>query len=82
VFRGQAAALVLTGMGRDGVDGLRQVRGAGGVTVAQDEQTSVVFGMPGAAIAEDLVDTVLPINRMASYLANLVTRGSAPPDLV
>jgi two-component system chemotaxis response regulator CheB len=66
-------ALILTGMGRDGVDGLRQVRDAGGVTVAQDEASSVVFGMPGAAIAENLADAVLPIDRMAEYLSALVS---------
>jgi two-component system chemotaxis response regulator CheB len=76
-FGKQVVALILTGMGRDGVDGLRHVRDAGGVTVAQDEASSVVFGMPGAAISEDLADAVLPIDRMAAYLANLVTYGSA-----
>jgi two-component system chemotaxis response regulator CheB len=71
-FGRQMVALILTGMGRDGVDGLRQVRDAGGVTVAQDEASSVVFGMPGAAIAENLADAVLPIDRMAEYLSGLV----------
>ena len=71
-FGRQVVALILTGMGRDGVDGLRHVRDAGGLTVAQDEASSVVFGMPGAAVAEDLVDAVLPIDRMAGYVSALV----------
>ena len=71
-FGRQMVALILTGMGRDGVDGLRHVRDAGGVTVAQDEASSVVFGMPGAAVAEKLADAVLPIDRMAEYLSALV----------
>ena len=42
------------------------------MTVAQDEASSVVFGMPGAAVAENLADAVLPIDRMAEYLSALV----------
>ena len=75
-FGRQAVALILTGMGRDGVDGLRLVQDTGGLTVAQDEQSSVVFGMPGAAVAENLTDAVLPIDRMAKYLSDLLARGS------
>lgn len=76
-FGRQMVAVILTGMGRDGVDGLRHVRDAGGVTVAQDEASSVVFGMPGAAVAENLADEVLPIDRMAEYLSTLVVGGRA-----
>ena len=43
-------ALILTGMGQDGLDGLRELRQAGGRVLAQDEATSVVFGMPGVAV--------------------------------
>jgi two-component system chemotaxis response regulator CheB len=76
-FGRQVVAAILTGMGRDGVDGLRSVRDVGGVTVAQDAESSIVFGMPGAAVAENLVDEVLPIDRMASYLSNLLAGKSA-----
>ena len=76
-FGKHVLAVILTGMGRDGVDGLRSIRDAGGVTVAQDEESSVVFGMPGAAIAEGLVDEVLPIDHMGAYLSELLTGGSA-----
>lgn len=65
-------ALVLTGMGQDGVEGLRRVREAGGRVIAQDETTSVVFGIPGAAVAAGCVDSVLPISAMALRLGELV----------
>lgn len=70
----KAVAVILTGMGRDGVDGLRRVCENGGLVLAQDEQSSVVFGMPGVAVSEGLADEVLPIGAMANYLIELVGR--------
>ncbi|PJF40411.1 MAG: chemotaxis-specific protein-glutamate methyltransferase CheB [Chloroflexi bacterium] len=64
----QAIGLVLSGMGDDGVDGLRAMRQAGARTFAQDETTSAVFGMPGAAIANDAVEAVLPVSQLAGEL--------------
>jgi two-component system, chemotaxis family, protein-glutamate methylesterase/glutaminase len=60
--------VILTGMGRDGVDGLRTVRQRGGRVIAQDEATSVVFGMPGAAVAAGVVDEVLSLEAIAAKL--------------
>ncbi len=71
-FGSEMAAVILTGMGDDGVQGLRAVRAAGGTVIAQDEATSVVFGMPGVAIAEGLVDDVLPIEMIAGRLQELI----------
>jgi two-component system chemotaxis response regulator CheB len=59
---------ILTGMGRDGVAGLRMIRAAGGRILAQDEASCVVFGMPGAAISEGLVDATLPLGALAQRL--------------
>jgi two-component system chemotaxis response regulator CheB len=71
-FGSETAAVILTGMGEDGAQGLRAVRAAGGTVIAQDEATSVVFGMPGVAIAEGLVDDVLAMEMIAGRLRELI----------
>jgi two-component system chemotaxis response regulator CheB len=63
-----AAGAILTGMGEDGVAGLRLLKEAGGVALAQDETTSVVYGMPRKAASLGIVDQVLPVDRMAGAL--------------
>jgi two-component system chemotaxis response regulator CheB len=73
-FGAAAVALILTGMGEDGVEGLRSVKRAGGTVIAQDDATSIVFGMPGAAVRAGLADLVLPIDAMAGKLTELVLR--------
>jgi two-component system, chemotaxis family, protein-glutamate methylesterase/glutaminase len=72
IYGASAAVVILTGMGEDGVAGLRNVRQAGGRIFAQDEETSVVFGMPGAAVAAGLADEVLPLDQIAGRLRGLV----------
>ncbi len=64
----RGVAVLLTGMGRDGAEGLRALRRAGWHTIAQDEATSVVWGMPGAAVALGAAVEVLPINRIAQAI--------------
>ena len=63
-------AVVLTGMGRDGADGLGAVREAGGQTIAQDEETSAVYGMPHEA-AKRGAAMILPIGRIAEALTSI-----------
>jgi two-component system chemotaxis response regulator CheB len=71
-FGAAAVAVILTGMGEDGVEGLAAVHKAGGRVIAQDEESSVVYGMPGAAVAAGLADAVLPLGAIASRLVELV----------
>jgi two-component system chemotaxis response regulator CheB len=74
-FGGSALSITLTGMGRDGVGGLKAIRAAGGTVLAQDEASSTVFGMPGAAISAGLVDMVLPLAAIAPHIAQLASAG-------
>jgi two-component system chemotaxis response regulator CheB len=75
VFGPSVIALILTGMGEDGVAGLRVTRETGGRIIAQDESSSVVWGMPGATVAAGLADLVLPLEEIPARLLDFV-RGS------
>ena len=66
--------MVLTGMGYDGAEGLCQIKQAGGVTIAQDQETSIVFGMPKVAIEKQCADYVLPIESMAAKVKYLIKK--------
>jgi len=67
----RAVGVVMTGMGDDGAQGLLEIRRAGGAAFAQDETSSVVFGMPGAARACGAAETMLPLEDIAPMLAGL-----------
>ena len=60
--------ILMTGMGRDGAQGLLQIKDAGGISVAQDETTSVVFGMPKAAIDLGASDKVVKLQDIAAEI--------------
>ena len=66
-----ALGVILTGMGQDGVRGLRELKDRGGYVVGQNEATCVVYGMPRAAAKEGLVDRVAPLDDVASVLSEL-----------
>jgi two-component system chemotaxis response regulator CheB len=68
VFGASALGVILSGMGSDGARGLAELRRAGAQTLAQDESTCVVYGMPGAAVARGAVSEILPLPRIASRL--------------
>ncbi|NKB80763.1 MAG: chemotaxis-specific protein-glutamate methyltransferase CheB [Nitrospirales bacterium] len=69
-----AIGVLLTGMGRDGVAGLKTLREAGSLTIAQDEQSSVVFGMPRQAIELGAAAQVLPLQKIAPTIVSAVSR--------
>jgi two-component system chemotaxis response regulator CheB len=66
-----AIGVILTGMGRDGAKGLQDMHRCGSRTIAQDEATSVVWGMPGEAVALNAADDVLPITDVAAHIRKL-----------
>jgi two-component system chemotaxis response regulator CheB len=67
-----AVGVILTGMGNDGAAGLKAMRDAGAETFAQDEATSVVYGMPKVAFEVGAAKAVLPLNGMAEALVNVL----------
>lgn len=68
--------ILLTGMGRDGADGLAAIHRAGGLTIAQDAASCVIFGMPAAAIAAGHAQQVLPPTRIGAAILAALTRGA------
>ncbi len=64
----QALAILLTGMGKDGAAGMKAIHERGGITIAQDEKTCIVFGMPKEAIALNAVRHILPLERIIPFL--------------
>ena len=71
VWQGSVMAVVLTGMGSDGMRGGKDIVAAGGSVIAQDEATSVVWGMPGAAANAGICAAILPLNQIAPKLVRL-----------
>jgi two-component system chemotaxis response regulator CheB len=69
VYGGRTLGVVLTGMGSDGADGLLEIRRAGGSVIVQDEASSVVYGMPRAAVKAGVADRVLPLTDIGAAIA-------------
>lgn len=68
VYGAHTLAVILTGMGYDGLRGCEMIRGAGGQIVAQDEATSIVWGMPGAVARAGIADAIVPLDRVAGEI--------------
>ena len=77
-FGGNVLAIVLTGMGNDGTAGAREIRAKGGQVIVQDEESSVVWGMPGSIVDADQADAILPIDAIASEILQRAMVGRKP----
>jgi two-component system chemotaxis response regulator CheB len=75
MYGASALALVMTGMGADGLDGARAVHEQGGVVLAQDEASSAVWGMPGKVTEAGIASATLPLAEIASALKQRVNAG-------
>ena len=64
--------IILTGMGRDGAEGIRHIKSLGGVTIAQDQASSAIYGMPKAAVETGAVDLVCPPHKIGKKLVELL----------
>lgn len=73
VFKAEALGVLLTGMGRDGLAGARNIVDAGGTIFAQDQRTSVVWGMPGAVATAGLCTQIIPLDEVAAVLQKAVS---------
>ena len=76
-FGSRGMGVILTGMGRDGADDLKLLKMKGAVTVAQDQESSIIFGMPGEAVRLEAAEFVLAPERIASLLARLGRAGNS-----
>jgi len=68
VFKERSIAIILTGMGNDGADGIVEIKKNGGYIIAQDEKSSIIFGMPKAAISTGGVDSILHLSQIPEFL--------------
>ncbi|KUO52796.1 MAG: hypothetical protein APF76_02350 [Desulfitibacter sp. BRH_c19] len=66
--------VIMTGMGSDGLEGLKSLKIQKGLILAQNEETCIVYGMPKAAVEAGIVDKVLPLNQLANEITNIVTK--------
>ncbi|MBC7961737.1 MAG: chemotaxis response regulator protein-glutamate methylesterase, partial [Steroidobacteraceae bacterium] len=71
IYRKRAAAVILTGMGNDGSQGIRHIKAQGGYVIAESEESSVVYGMPREAAATGLVDRIVPLHCVSNEIISL-----------
>lgn len=71
--RGKIIGVILTGMGKDGAEGIRHIKELGGLTIAQDQESSAIYGMPKAAVETGAVDFVYPPQKIGKKLVELLS---------
>ncbi|HEY3278623.1 MAG TPA: chemotaxis response regulator protein-glutamate methylesterase [Syntrophorhabdaceae bacterium] len=71
-YEARSIAVILTGMGNDGLAGMREVKKKGGFIIAQNEETCVVYGMPRAVVSADLADSVLPVDKISEEIIRVL----------
>ena len=72
IYGAGSIGVILTGMGSDGTEGLKAIKERGGVTIAQDRATSIIYGMPRAAVESGCVDKVLPLDKIPGEIVRLL----------
>ena len=72
VYGGSTIGVIMTGMGNDGLEGMRKVKNRNGYTIAQDEATSIIYGMPKAVVDEGLADEVRPLHEIPEAILNIL----------
>lgn len=72
-FSEDLLAIIMTGMGHDGLNGIRMIRKKSGTVIAQNEETCVVFGMPGSVVKENLADYIVPLQEIAPRIMELIS---------
>ena len=75
IYGGAVLAVILTGMGQDGLRGTQTLSGLGATVIAQDEESSVVWGMPGTVVHANLADSVMPLDRIGAEIMRAVSKG-------
>jgi two-component system chemotaxis response regulator CheB len=77
VYKGNVLAVILTGMGNDGLSGTAALRREGAFVMVQDEKSSVIWGMPGSVVEAQLADEIVPLDRIAARITQIVRGGQA-----
>ena len=71
-YEEQSIGVILTGMGNDGLNGMKEIRSKNGYIIAQDEETCVVYGMPKAVVSAKLADAILPIDKISEEIMRVL----------
>jgi two-component system, chemotaxis family, protein-glutamate methylesterase/glutaminase len=72
IYESSAIGVILTGMGNDGLVGLKEIKRRNGHVIAQDEETCVVYGMPKAVVNANIADAVLPIDKISEEIIKVL----------